>query len=668
LARGTGRRPAVPRTEAPLEPLDESLSVELEIGESDWRAFNQHVVRRIRGPGLRALYVAYGLAFWGALVVLVAAALGRDGADAPRLALALLALALIAQIVLASRTWRAHRPRPRGFCLGPQRLDLDATGILVTGGSRRAHHDWSLLLAVDETRSHVFLFVDTGVAHIVPKRALTGGTLVRLRELVARYAPAVAWSGAPGATEAAEGEEGPTGLPAVGANLRAGLRLALLARPGRFRATGWQLLALLALDAALLFLIDYATVPAPRYYDDHAVAIYAARLFAVVVAFYAGARVFAPRVRVDGALAAFAAALVLPLCILGLWLWRWPLDAGEVVGAAELAGVLWLVWIAVLAARAFAAEGLDRGPGRWLALLMVGGLVFVSNVQLRHTQLWWASPEDAQEEVERIDVESTYYAQDALVDDRLAELAPQRAGVVDLYFVGFGGDASQDVFLKEVRYVRDLFDRRFDTSGRSLILINHASTVEDTPLANAHNLERILRGVGSVIDPEEDLVFLYLTSHGSRNAELTVRFWPLALNDLPAEELRQMIEASGIRFRVVAISACYSGAFLDELEAPEALVMTAASRDRPSFGCGRERDFTYFGEALFRDQLEHDHSFTRAFDRAREALEARETAEGVTPSNPQISIGKAIAGKLARLERRLDAPRGTPRRRASSRP
>ncbi|MES9941916.1 MAG: hypothetical protein ABW104_03885 [Candidatus Thiodiazotropha sp. 6PLUC2] len=41
---------------------------------------------------------------------------------------------------------------------------------------------------------------------------------------------------------------------------------------------------------------------------------------------------------------------------------------------------------------------------------------------------------------------------------------PQRPGNPDLYLMVVGGYGLEKVFLNEVEYVRDLFDRRFDTS------------------------------------------------------------------------------------------------------------------------------------------------------------------------------------------------------------
>ena len=77
-----------------------------------------------------------------------------------------------------------------------------------------------------------------------------------------------------------------------------------------------------------------------------------------------------------------------------------------------------------------------------------------------------------------------------------------------------------------------------------------------------------------------------------------------------------------------------------------------------SFGCGAESDFTYFGKAYFDQALRTTYSFTGAFDAARRSIEARERAEGRTPSNPQMYVGREIAHKLEAMEvRRKDAGR-----------
>jgi hypothetical protein len=107
-----------------------------------------------------------------------------------------------------------------------------------------------------------------------------------------------------------------------------------------------------------------------------------------------------------------------------------------------------------------------------------------------------------------------------------------------------------------------------------------------------------------------------------------------------------MLDTSGIRWRIVVVSACYSGGFIDALKNDRTLVITASDASHASFGCGSESDFTYFGKAYFDQALRKQHSFIAAFEDARRIIAERELGEGRTPSNPQMYVGSAIRGKL----------------------
>jgi hypothetical protein len=251
-----------------------------------------------------------------------------------------------------------------------------------------------------------------------------------------------------------------------------------------------------------------------------------------------------------------------------------------------------------------------------------------------------------------IDVEQVYYAQYRLLREAMDALAPGRPGVPDLFFVGFAGDATQDVFLREVGSVRDLFDNRFDTRGRSLLLINNPATVGSAPLANTHNLLAALDTVGARMDRDEDALFLFLTSHGTPGV-LSVEFEPLKLNALTARRLRELLDRSGIKWRIIVVSACYSGSFINTLKNDNTMIVTAARHDRVSFGCAHENDFTYFGRAYFDKALRRTHSFSGAYDTARKTVGRWEAEEDLEPSLPQIYIGDAIRPKLAEIEARL---------------
>ena len=250
----------------------------------------------------------------------------------------------------------------------------------------------------------------------------------------------------------------------------------------------------------------------------------------------------------------------------------------------------------------------------------------------------------------KLDVEDIYYRQPEMVRHALERVQPRRAGETALYFVGFAGDASEHEFGNEVRYARGLLDRRFNTAGRSLLLINSYDSVTETPLANTHNMEAVLQGLAGRMDRNKDVLFLFLSSHGAQDHRLAVSFSPLEMNDLKAEKLKAMLDRSGIRNRVIVVSACYSGGFLDVLKDDNTLILTASRRDHVAYGCGDITQYTYFGEAYFVKALEHSNSFISAFDEARNRIAAREKSEGVDASGPQIHVGRNIGRVLEKLK------------------
>jgi hypothetical protein len=247
---------------------------------------------------------------------------------------------------------------------------------------------------------------------------------------------------------------------------------------------------------------------------------------------------------------------------------------------------------------------------------------------------------------ERPDVEAIYYAQPNLIGQSLYALSPQRPGTVDAYFVGFAAYSDQDVFKREIEQATVIFEQRFDAIGRTLPLINHLNTVQTVPLANRHNLDRAIQGLAQRIDRSEDIVVLFLSSHGDEDATISVELGDFGFNDLSAREVREILDKHGIEWRVVIVSACYSGSFIEALASPRTLVITAAASDRSSFGCSHDNEWTYFGEAYFGHALSEASGFVEAFDIAAERITQRESEEGKKPSMPQISVGEEIGEYL----------------------
>jgi len=155
---------------------------------------------------------------------------------------------------------------------------------------------------------------------------------------------------------------------------------------------------------------------------------------------------------------------------------------------------------------------------------------------------------------------------------------------------------------------------------------------------------------------DRDVLFLALSSHGSAKPEISVSNGALPLNGLTEAALASALKESGIRWKVIVISACYSGAFIDSLRDDQTIVLTAAAADRTSFGCSDDRDLTYFGEAFYRDAIPRSTGLRDAFDRAAIDIAGREQREGIKASQPQAFYGPAMARKLDEIEPRNAAP------------
>jgi Peptidase C13 family len=315
---------------------------------------------------------------------------------------------------------------------------------------------------------------------------------------------------------------------------------------------------------------------------------------------------------------------------------------------------LYAAWFAAMVVGIFRLAQV-RAPRALFHAAVFGVTIAIPLWYLPTLPLWEARLADEPEDADwyALNREDVFYAQPVLLDRALEALEPERQGVEDLYFVGVAGYAAEDVFMKEMAVVRQLFRERFDADGRMVTLVNNPRTVAQLPVASATALARTLERVGEVLDPDEDVLFLYLTSHGSEDHRLAMQFWPLQLDDIDPEMLKRMLDESGIKWRVIVISACYSGGFVEPLKDEHTMIVTAADALHQSFGCGSASDFTYFAKAYFDEALRGTYSFQAAFDQARTSIDARERAEGRTPSNPQIYVGAAMEEKLRRLSERL---------------
>jgi hypothetical protein len=204
-----------------------------------------------------------------------------------------------------------------------------------------------------------------------------------------------------------------------------------------------------------------------------------------------------------------------------------------------------------------------------------------------------------------------------------------------------------------MRSVVRLFDTRFGTKDRSIVLLNHRSTVRQVPLANVHNLGHAFQEIGKRMDPEEDVLFLYLSAPKLDDTQLKPTFKPLDLLPLHASEIRHMLNDAGIKWRIIVLSACTSDNFADRVADPNTLVITATGLGGRAHGCKDDIPHTGFGGAFFNHALQETYSIRTAFLDALKRIASQEDAEGLRPSDPKMKVGSAIGPQLDRLTAQL---------------
>ena len=451
------------------------------------------------------------------------------------------------------------------------------------------------------------------------------------------------------------------------ANLWQGLRAALLRAPEP-RASLGQLLLLLATGWSCALLVERADLTGEVSIAPWGVVAEAARSYFWLAAL--AAITLLPRLRgtfLPLAVSLAAADIVVWLAwyLLGFVLPLLPMSA-----AAAMQADLWwlfLVWQAAIFAVALRAmiarpgqpasgaspahAGLSVSPSsarlQQITAVVLYAMALQVNLNLLPDYPLW---EEVAQTAPPLDVETVYYRQPTMTAEALDAVVPGVPGQRELFVVSFAGYGGQDVFKREAQQVAAILGQHFEATSRTVTLINNPATLETHPLASRSNLAWALKGLGKRMQQDEDILFLFLTSHGAEDGEFAVELGELGLNSLTPEDLRMLLDDAGIRWRVVVVSACYSGQFAEALATPETLLITAAARDRSSFGCAHARRWTYFGAAYFRDALAATPSFTQAFERARQAVERREHGEGKEPSLPQMHLGAEIREVLADFE------------------
>jgi hypothetical protein len=326
--------------------------------------------------------------------------------------------------------------------------------------------------------------------------------------------------------------------------------------------------------------------------------------------------------------------------------------------------VLWAVWLVapvwtVLAELVAMMRAGDRHLGRRITAVCTVAAAATLNYYIAPTPDYWREKTGESVAARQEPLQFTQDIvedQGPLLDELVERLKPQRPGIADMYTITFAPYEGEDVFWRESRMVGEVMAKRFDAAGRGLQLVNHREHLSDMLWATPTNLQRAIDSMAATMNPEEDVLFIHLTSHGASDGELAANFWPLEVDPVTPADLKKWLDEAGIKHRVISISACFAGNWIAPLSGEDTLVMTASDASHTSYGCGKRSALTFFGRAMYDEQLRNTTlSFEEAHAAARKIIDQREKEAGKDDgySNPQIKVGSRIRPYLEKMRARL---------------
>jgi hypothetical protein len=152
--------------------------------------------------------------------------------------------------------------------------------------------------------------------------------------------------------------------------------------------------------------------------------------------------------------------------------------------------------------------------------------------------------------------------------------------------------------------------------------------------------ERLLGGIAGLPLRRGERCLVFITSHGKQDAGV----WLARDRDyLQPDALARALSGACARMpTVVVVSACFSGIFAAApMRAPNRIILTAARRDRPSFGCQTDRTYTFFDECLI-EALPRATTWRGAFSDTVACVGRMERRLKALPSEPQAYFGRAV--------------------------
>ncbi|WP_431150650.1 C13 family peptidase [Acidovorax facilis] len=225
-----------------------------------------------------------------------------------------------------------------------------------------------------------------------------------------------------------------------------------------------------------------------------------------------------------------------------------------------------------------------------------------------------------------------------------------------IIFAGFAMHSQSKVFRNDVLLAEKLV-KDIDPNALMLKLANPARDQSaDWPQATPENFALVMSKMAEVARPR-DRVLLLISTH-SNPGLLNINAGGKHLPPLTPQILSNALAPLNDVPTLVVLSACYSGAFIEPLKAPNRVLLTATDARRTTFNCQYKGDHTPFAEALFGQAGAENRSVTDWMGEAQKSIAAQERRRKVPASQPRIFVGdEAKAWANQPLKNWLQAPK-----------
>ena len=232
---------------------------------------------------------------------------------------------------------------------------------------------------------------------------------------------------------------------------------------------------------------------------------------------------------------------------------------------------------------------------------------------------------------------------DALLDMQMQAADKQRANKLEgqIIFAGFAMNSTSKAFRNDV-VSAEKFVQSIDPDAIIFKLNNPAwGQSAIWPYSTAENMEQVLAKVTELARPQDRVVIL-MSTHGNIDI-LSVNFAEKYYPSINSKWLSQALDELRGKPTLLVLSACFSGSFIAPLADPSRIILTAAAKDRSSFGCQFQSTNTYFIDALLNEPTFLDLSLRQLMERAKIEVDKKEKDQKLSPpSLPQTSIGRGV--------------------------